>query len=90
MIKRMIAGSMVMLAAVAATPVAAADAYPSKPVRIIVPFPPGGAADIMTRALGERMRKQLGQPIVIENKLAPVPSLRRTTLQSRRRTATRC
>jgi len=68
MIKRMIAASMVMLAAVAATPVTAADAYPSKPVRIIVPFPPGGAADIMTRALGERMRKQLGQPIVIENK----------------------
>lgn len=40
MIKRMIAASMVMLAAVAATPVTAADAYPSKPVRIIVPFPP--------------------------------------------------
>jgi len=68
MIKRLLAGSMVMLAAAVAAPAMAADTYPAKPVRIIVPFPPGGAADIMTRSLGERLRKQLGQPIVIENK----------------------
>ncbi|WP_454763944.1 tripartite tricarboxylate transporter substrate binding protein [Cupriavidus campinensis] len=57
-----------IVAAVTAMPAAAADAYPARPVRIIVPFPPGGAADIMTRALGERLRQQLGQPVLIENK----------------------
>lgn len=69
MIKRLLAASIAMFAVGAlSAPAAAADPYPSKPVRIIVPFTPGGAADIMTRALGERLRKQLGQPIVIENK----------------------
>ncbi|MGY8525687.1 tripartite tricarboxylate transporter substrate binding protein [Paracidovorax citrulli] len=69
MIKRLLAASISMFAVGAlSAPAAAADPYPSKPVRIIVPFTPGGAADIMTRALGERLRKQLGQPIVIENK----------------------
>jgi len=60
--------AVAIAAAVTAMPAAAADAYPARPVRIIVPFPPGGAADIMTRALGERLRQQLGQPVLIENK----------------------
>ncbi|PLP98459.1 Bug family tripartite tricarboxylate transporter substrate binding protein [Cupriavidus pauculus] len=68
MIKRLLAGTIAMCAVSLGAPAAAADVYPAKPVRIIVPFTPGGAADIMTRALGERLRKQLGQPIVIENK----------------------
>src|SRR5262249_20577624 len=47
---------------------AQAQIFPSKPVRIIVPFPPGGAADITSRVLAEHMRAGLGQPIVIENR----------------------
>jgi tripartite-type tricarboxylate transporter receptor subunit TctC len=53
------------LAAVAA---AAQDAYPSKPIAFIVPFPPGGVADIVARPTADAMSRLLGTPIVIENK----------------------
>jgi tripartite-type tricarboxylate transporter receptor subunit TctC len=46
---------------------AAAQAYPSRPINMIVPFPAGGATDTLARFLGEQMRPILGQPIVIEN-----------------------
>ena len=46
---------------------AAAQNYPSRPITIIVPFPPGGATDVLARFLGERLRERLGQPVVIEN-----------------------
>ena len=50
-------------------PVAGADAgYPSRPVRLLVGFPPGSAADVATRAVAEGMRRRLGQPFVVENK----------------------
>ena len=42
--------------------------YPNRPIRMIVPFPPGGAADTTARMISEPMAKQLGQPIVVENK----------------------
>lgn len=47
----------------------AQDSYPSKPIRIIVPFTAGSATDIIARAVGEGLRKELGnQPIIVENK----------------------
>jgi tripartite-type tricarboxylate transporter receptor subunit TctC len=48
-------------------PLAAAQPYPSRPVTIVVPFPPGGPTDALGRLIGERMTKTLGQSVVIEN-----------------------
>ena len=45
-----------------------AQTFPSKPLRIIVPFPPGGAADVTSRLLGEHMAKGLGQAVIAENR----------------------
>src|SRR5262245_66343616 len=44
------------------------DAYPTKPVRIIVAYPAGGANDIVARAIGQELAGDLGQPVVIENR----------------------
>jgi tripartite-type tricarboxylate transporter receptor subunit TctC len=44
-----------------------AQSYPSRPITMIVPFPPGGNSDAVGRTLAERMRKSLGQPVIIEN-----------------------
>ncbi len=48
--------------------VLAQGAYPAKPVRVIVPFAPGGANDLVIRLFGERLQKDLGQPFVVENR----------------------
>ena len=45
-----------------------AQEWPAKPVRIIVPFPPGGSADLLPRAIAERLSQQWGQPVVVENR----------------------
>jgi tripartite-type tricarboxylate transporter receptor subunit TctC len=63
---RLTAFLLVAMAAVA-TPAAAQD-YPNRTIRFIVPFGAGGPTDVFTRALGEELRKALGQPIVMENR----------------------
>ncbi len=47
---------------------ALAEGYPTKPIQLIVPFPPGGAVDIVGRTISKKLGDRLGQPIVIENK----------------------
>ncbi len=47
---------------------AQAQTFPSKPIRLVVPFPPGGATDILARILGEKMALAFKQPVVIDNK----------------------
>jgi len=57
------------LAAAACLPLSAwAQAYPSKPITLLVPFPPGGPTDLVARVLAKKMSEQMGQSIVIDNK----------------------
>jgi tripartite-type tricarboxylate transporter receptor subunit TctC len=51
-----------------ATSAASAQSFPSKPVRILVPYPAGGGVDVLTRTLGEVVSKQWGQSVVVENR----------------------
>ena len=57
-----------MCVALAGNQAGAQDKYPSKPVRVLVPYAPGGATDIVARVVGEQMRQSLGQSFTVENK----------------------
>jgi len=65
---RRIARAIIAAAASMLVLAAAAQGYPNKPVRIIVPLAAGGTGDTLSRAVGEGMAKELGQPVVIENR----------------------
>ena len=47
---------------------AQAQTYPDRPIRLIAPFPAGGLADVLARAVGDEMSKTLGQPVIVENR----------------------
>jgi tripartite-type tricarboxylate transporter receptor subunit TctC len=64
----MLAAGLGLLALVGMTIAAAAADYPSRPVTIVVGFPPGGASDILARIVGNRLATLLGQPFVIDNR----------------------
>ena len=59
---------LIAIAAVAAAPFAAAQSWPAKPIKWVVPFPPAGSTDISSRAVAGKLGERLGQPVVIENK----------------------
>ena len=65
-------GTMLALAAPAAQPAdpltSSGQAYPARPVRLVLGFPPGGASDTMARVVGTRLSENLGQPVVIDNR----------------------
>ena len=70
--QRLWAGALVTaaLAGVIMLPVSSAQAqgFPSRPIRVVVPFPTGGPSDILARVLGDFMSKDLGQPLLIINR----------------------
>jgi len=58
--------SFLILAAVFAT--AAHAEYPEKPIKIVVPYPPGGSTDLLTRIIGQKLQESLKQPVIVENR----------------------
>ncbi len=64
----MVALAMLPAAFTAANAQTTAPDWPNKPIRFITPYPPGGSSDIITRFIGDRISKAVGQPVIVENK----------------------
>ena len=64
-----------MAGALAAPGIARAQAFPTRPLRLVIPFPPAGTTDISGRILAERLSARLGQPIIVENRAGATGNL---------------
>nr|WP_315593824.1 tripartite tricarboxylate transporter substrate binding protein [uncultured Cupriavidus sp.] len=68
MLQKLLGGFALVMALTSPYPNAvAADLYPSKPIKLVVPFPAGGQSDVVARVIADRMQSGLGQPIIVEN-----------------------
>jgi tripartite-type tricarboxylate transporter receptor subunit TctC len=66
--RRELLGAAAAAAATSFAGSALAQTFPSRPLRLVVPFPPGGSGDVQARVIGDHMARTLGQPVVVENK----------------------
>lgn len=59
--------ALLFIVAAAAAPAQAQQSYPSRPIKFIMPFPPGGGSDIVARIAAQSLSARVGQPVVVEN-----------------------
>ncbi|MCA3361993.1 MAG: tripartite tricarboxylate transporter substrate binding protein, partial [Roseomonas sp.] len=64
-----------MAGVLAAPGIARAQAFPTRPLRLVIPFPPAGTTDISGRILAERLAARLGQPVIVENRAGATGNL---------------
>ena len=81
-IRRAMYLGLLAIFSVVVTPLSRAEGFPNKPVRLIVPWPPGGSTDVTLRVLAQTTAKYLGQPIIIENRPGAGGTLGVVALQS--------
>jgi tripartite-type tricarboxylate transporter receptor subunit TctC len=72
---RIVAKLLLVLTACVLAAGVSAQSYPSKPIRLIVPYPPGGNTDIVARLFGQRLSERMGQPVVIDNRAGAAGAL---------------
>jgi tripartite-type tricarboxylate transporter receptor subunit TctC len=68
MLRKLAVAALVAVASVAGSPAAIAQDYPTRPIRLVVPLPPGGGSDLMARFTAQELTPRLGQGVVVENK----------------------
>ena len=71
--KRVLSNLSVALFMVAASTATMAQTYPTKPVKIVIPFAPGGGTDVIARLVSEKLQARLGKPMLVDNKPGACP-----------------
>jgi len=89
---RRLALAIVAASAVAASSIAPvfAQQYPSKPIRLVLPFPPGAPSDLVGRTIGQKMGEQMGQNLIPDNRTGAGGTLGLSTSRNRRPMAIPC
>jgi len=78
--RRVLAGLLAVAATGTARAQSTAGAFPSRPLRLVVPFPPGGASDTSARLIAARLGERIGQPVVVENRPGATGNIATTTV----------